>query len=186
MDDTATARADLDALATKLGGRDAAVEAQRAARERIVAAFKEAGVENEAELAGANTVDLAARAHMAVDDVEWFQAAARDAMRVELEDGASTARVIVGAQTRELPIVAASASEDGAAALERAGADAVLLQEGASTAVLRFGASRVAGLSIWRGGTRVRVALVRGPGARDERAGGGSFFSRFRSRKNSG
>lgn len=179
MDDAQMARASVDALAKDYGSREEAELAQRAARERIVAVLRGAGVENEAQLAAADTAALAARAKLREEDVRWFQAAARDALRVDLEEGRATARVMVDATERELPIVPALSSQDGRVLLERAGVDAVLLQEGASTATLRLGEWRIEGLPIVRAGKRVRVARVseRGSAPSSEKKGG--LFSRF-------
>lgn len=162
-----------------------------AAQQRVVQALREVGIPDEASLAEADAGDLARRTGIAKDDVEWFQAAAREtlatASRVILRDGAATARVVLGTAAHEsVPIVTARADENVSELLGRsASSDAVALQEGATAAVARVAGREHGKLPIFReapdgGVTRVRVANIR---ERQVVERGPSLLDRLRGKK---
>lgn len=155
-------------------------EAQRL----IVAAFELAGVGDEASLAAASAVVIAERTGIALVDVEWFQAAAREAIdRVVLAERVETALLFVSGESSRLPIVTARAKEDVFALMGKTKGDAVILQEGDAFARARLAGALHEGLPIFRDDgegklTRVRVKGVRAK--QEEKKANESVFGRFK------
>ncbi|MFA5861538.1 MAG: helix-hairpin-helix domain-containing protein [Candidatus Thermoplasmatota archaeon] len=137
--------------------RMAPPELVEAAQELIIRTFHEAGAGTEAELADANTDDLAAKTGMHRNEVLWFQEAAREALglllthRVILVDGQPTANVVLPQGERQgVPILTARAKEDADKVLSSLTGNAVLLREGESTAIVRVDGAMHEGLPLFR------------------------------------
>lgn len=166
---------------------------REAARAQVVARLREAGVQDEAALAAADTGDLAARTGLERADVEWFQAAARETLaglpptRVTLKPGAGTARVRVEGEVFEgVPVRTAKADESPFELLAMNGGNLVVLQPGHATTVMRVAGATHEAVPLFAGRegaseVAVRVVAVREADVAPVNKRGG-LLSRFRLR----
>lgn len=152
---------DAEALAERTGLPLHRIEGLReAARAHILHVLRDAGIANEAELAGADPAQLAERTGIAQADVEWFQGAAHEAI-----SGLPASRVVLHQATGIVHV-----RLDGGTLLEaplhwtepapEAG-DVVLVKPGADEATARVRGTTHEALPIYaeRDGAEVRVRL---------------------------
>lgn len=142
---------------------------REAARVRVLAAFREAGVTNERALVEWGAGDLASKCGITQEDVEWFQAAARESLaglppsRVTLKPGLQTARVrIEGDAFEAVPVRTAREAAPLFSTLE---GDLVVLAPGEALATARVRGASFEALPVYAEGDAgevpVRVAAVR-------------------------
>ena len=191
---------DVGGLATRASLPPELIEGLReAARVHVIALLREAGVGDEAALARADADELASRTGMAREDVEWFQAAARETLaglpptRVTLRPGAALARVRVEGDGFEgVPVRTVKPDEAPAAILSTLAGDLVLVRPGHATATMRVAGATHEAVPVFAerdgGEVAVRVRDVRVKDARADASGapgGPGLLSRFRRSRSS-
>ena len=128
----------LDDLAQRTGIPAERLEGLReAARRRVIAMLRDAGVTSEQDLAAADPADLAQRSGIPQADVEWFQAAARETLaglpprRVTMRPGVPLARVRLEEDVLDgVPVRTLGEQEEPGAALAAMDGNVVLLRAG--------------------------------------------------------
>lgn len=151
------------------------------AQKMIVDALARAGVADEATFASANAVTIAQATGIAQEDVEWFQAAARESLdRVVLVESDALALLFIGGASRRLPILSARAGEDVFKLVAKTQGDTVILQEGDAFARARVAGELHEGLPIFRDDGAGKFTRVRVKGLRERKQKEESVFGRFK------